>query len=161
MSTRAQTLAATFADTNHEVISTVEGIPDDRWGEPCADPDEKRSVGVVANHIADSYESTFGIARLASAGQPMPSVSWNMIHDMNAQHAAASSGATREETLTLLRERGDAVKSGIASLSDEQLDMTLVLPLFGPDEMTVEQLINALVIGHSSTHLPTIKGQVS
>jgi hypothetical protein len=133
-------------------------MPDDRWGARCSD--EERTVGVVANHIADSYESTFGIAQLGAAGQPMPQVSWDMIHDMNARHASENGNATKEETLVLLREGGEKVKSGIAGMSDEQLDQSLAL-LFGSDEMTVEQLIDALVIGHVSLHLPSIKEPVA
>lgn len=159
MSDRAQALADKFGTAHDETVKTVEGIPDDRWSSACHD--EERAVGVIANHIASSYESTFGIAQLGASGQPLPQVSWDMIHDRNAQHAAENGSCTKEETLALLREGGERTKSAIAAMSDEQLDQTLVLSLFGPDEMTVEQLIDGLVIGHIGMHLPSIKEPVA
>ena len=159
MSDRAQALADTFGAAHDETVKTVKGIPDDRWSARCAD--DERTAGVVAHHVAGSYESTFGIAQLGASGQPLPQVSWDMIHDRNAQHAAEKGNCTKEETLALLREGGERTNSGIAGMSDEQLDQTLVLPLFGPDEMTVEQLIDRLVIGHVSMHLPSLKGAVA
>ncbi len=159
MSDRAQALADKFGDAHSDVVKTVEGMSDDQWRAVCAG--EERTAGVVAHHVASSYDTTFGIAHLGAFGEPMPQLSWDAVHGINAQHASGNASCTKEETLAILKDRGPAVKSAIAQLSDEQLDKTLVLPLFGPDEMTVEQLIEAFVIGHIGMHLPSIQETVA
>ncbi|MBA2452946.1 MAG: DinB family protein [Chloroflexia bacterium] len=155
MSERAQAPADKFEDAHNEIVTTVEEMSEDRWKAMCAG--EERTVGVVAHHVASSYASTFGIAQLAASGQPLPTVSWDMIHDMNAKHASENSTCTKAETLALMRGEGERVRSGIAELSDGQLDQKFVLPAFGPDEITVEFLINMLVIGHVGMHVPSIQ----
>lgn len=155
MSDRAQALADKFGDASNEMVRTVEGMSDNQWRAVCAG--EERTAGVVAHHVASSYDGTFGIAQLGASGQPMPEFSSDALHGINAQHASDNANCTKEETLALLHEGGERVKSGIAGMSDEQLDRRLALPLFGSDEMTVEQLIDGLVIGHINMHLPSIQ----
>ncbi|MBA2453756.1 MAG: DinB family protein [Chloroflexia bacterium] len=159
MSDRAQSLADKFEDAHNEIVKTVEEMSEDRWKAICAG--EERTVGVVAHHVATSYGGTFGLVQLGASGQPMPELSRDMVDGGNAQHATGNASCTKEETLALLREDGERVRSGIAGMSDEQLDQKLVLSLFGPDEMTVEQLIDGLVIGHIGMHLPSIQSTVA
>lgn len=156
MSDRAQALADKFADAHKTAVAAVEGVSDERWRETCVD--EERPVGVVAYHVAASYASTFGVAQMAATGEPLPPVSWEMIHDMNAKQAEEQKDCTKAETLELMQEQGARITSEIAKLTDEQLDQTFVLQAFSPDEITVEYLVNMLVIGHIGIHVPSING---
>lgn len=157
MSDRARELADKFDNAHKEAVAAIESVSDGRWRERCVD--EERPVGVVAYHLAASYASTFGVAQMAATGEPLPPVSWEMIHDGNAKQAEEQKDCTRAETLELMREQqGKRVTSEIAKLTDEQLDQTFVLQAFSPDEINVEFLVNMLVIGHIGAHLPSING---
>lgn len=159
MSDRARNLADQFGAAQSELIDTVQSIPDDKWNLTCQN--DERSVGVMAHHIGMSISGTFEAVRLAGTGQPVPPMSWEMINTMNANHAIEYANVTKDEALECIRTNGEHVQKEIAQLSDETLDREILLPLIGQDHVTVESVIQSLVIGHLHMHLPDIKATVA
>jgi hypothetical protein len=158
MSARADALAKRFEEHNDAMIASVQNMSDADWSAP-AGPEDPRSRGVVAHHVAMSYQPTFGLLQAIANGQGMPPFTWDMIHAGNAQHAAGAANVTRDETLAALREHGQQVASALRGLSDEQLDATARIPMMGDHDISAEQLGDFLVIGHIGMHAASVRGE--
>jgi hypothetical protein len=156
---RSAALAASFEDAITGVAALVEGCSDAEWQQVCTG--EQWSVAVTAHHIAASTSPLMDFIGLVADGQPLPPITLDMIHDGNANHAQAFAQCTREETLVLLRDDGARVADRVRALSDEQLDRTAAVPLFGGAETSAQALIETLLIGHPKDHGGSIKAALS
>lgn len=152
--TRAQTLAERFEAANAEVIAAVEGF--DR-GTAAHSRDEGWPLPFTAWHIADGYGSVMGLITLAAEGQPLPPITREMLDAGNAANLAAHGACTREEAAAALRRHGADTASAIQALTDEQLERSAVLDLFGGATLTVELLIEGMLIGHTRGHLTSLQ----
>jgi hypothetical protein len=158
MSARAEALAKRFEEQNEAVIAGVQKMSDADWSAPAA-ADDPRPRGVVAHHVAMSYQPTFGLMQAIASGQGAPPITWDMIHAGNAQHAEGAANVTRDETVAALREHGQQVASTLRGLSDEQLDATAHVPMMSEHPLSAEQIGDYLVLGHIGMHAPSIKGE--
>lgn len=154
MSKRAKALARRFAEANRELIATVEAIPKDRWRAYCSA--EQWTVGVVAHHVASDHLILADVTGAIVSGDA-PAITWEMLHQINAEHLEAHRDCTQAETLELLRSGGEKVASTLRALSDADLERTAVLPFLGERPVTAEQFIEQAVIGHIGMHLPSIQ----
>jgi hypothetical protein len=159
MGERAQALADRFEAAHNDLVSTIESIPDDKWQLTCQN--DERPVGVVAHHVGVSYTSTFEAVRMAGTGQPVPPMSLDMLNAMNAEHAVENASCTKEDALAVIVKNGNHVRDEMANLDDALLDRDVHFPLFGPEPVTVERMLDMLVIGHIGMHLPNIKATVA
>lgn len=160
MSERAQRLADKFEQARNNLIATVESIPDDKWSLICQN--DERPVGVVAHHVGTAFSYTFEAAELAGTGQPVPPMTMELVNAGNAKHALEHGNCSKEDALEVIRKNGDHVRKGIAAMSDEHLDRRVNFPLVGgSDPVTVEQILDRLVIGHINVHLQDIKATVA
>ncbi len=152
MSERARTLAQQLEQANHDLITTIEGLSDAQWH--AKTPGDGRSVGVVAHHVAESHKAVLGLAKAAAAGQSVPNITMDMVHQGNAAHAAQHANCTKAETLPLLRQNGAAAVAAVRAFGDAELDRTLALPM---GTLTVAQLVERVLTGHAQDHHGTIR----
>jgi hypothetical protein len=132
----------------------VEGLTDAQWNTLV--PKEGRTAGVLAHHIAGS---TVPIAQACAAlanGQDF-SLTKQMLDGFNAHHAAEHAGATKAETLALLKSNALAATAVIRSLADSQLDNTGAVALFGGQQVSAQTLAQSAWIDHISDHWNSIK----
>jgi uncharacterized damage-inducible protein DinB len=155
MGQRSNELADRFEKANNAVIAAVERCSDEQWKKTCSE--EGWSVAVTAHHVGVSHEGIAGLVNLVATGKPTPPITMEMIDAGNAEHARASANCTKEETLALLREKGKAAAEMLRGFSDGQLDRTAPLTVAGGAEMSAEQIINRILIGHPENHLESIK----
>lgn len=153
-SERAGALAQRFKQANSEVIEAVERIPDGQWQTACEG--EGRAVGVVAHHVAVNYAITAQVAQAIVDGQA-PALTWEMLHQANAEHERQHADCTKAETLEILRRDGEQAAATISGLSDEELGRTATMPFVSDEPITTAQFVDAGVIGHISMHLPDIQ----
>jgi uncharacterized damage-inducible protein DinB len=156
MSERARTLAHQLEEANHALIATIEGLSDAQWH--AKTPDDGRSVGVVAHHVASSHKSVAGLATAIAHGQPVPTITMEMIHHGNAQHAAQHANVTKAETLALLRQNGAAAVATVRGFGDADQDKTVGFPM---GTMTVAQVVERVLTGHAQSHHGTIKKAIA
>jgi uncharacterized damage-inducible protein DinB len=156
MSQQSQALASRFEQASQEMIATVERCSDAQWKTQTSG--EKWSVGVVAHHVAQAHEAIAGFVRMIATGQPLPPLTMDMLHQMNAEHAKQFANCTKAETLALLRKNAAAAASTIRGLSDEQLDRSQ--PVMGGPPMTAQQMVEQVLIGHLQEHYGSIKATV-
>lgn len=157
MNARAQKLAQKFEQANQEVVATVEQMTDAEWKLPGAD--EGRTAGLTAHHIAVNYSALGGAVQSLTAGQAPP-ITWEMLHDANAEHMRSHATCTQEETLAILRTDGEQAANMVRNLSDNDLDRAGVIPFLGEQPVTTAQFIEAALIGHIHAHLPDIQAAV-
>jgi uncharacterized damage-inducible protein DinB len=156
MGQRSQALAEQFEQANRQMVATVERCTDAQWKSKMSG--EERSVGVVAHHVAQSHEGIASIVKLIATGQPMPPMTMNTIHQMNAEHAKQYASVGKDETLALLRKNAAAAAATVRGLSDEQLDRSA--PVLGGPPMTAQQMVERVLIGHVVDHHGGIKATV-
>src|SRR5213594_3694662 len=154
MGARAEQLAKKYDETCREMHTTVEKLSDADWKKTTSA--EKWSVGVVAHHVAQGHASIGNLVRLIATGKTPPTLTMEMIDQVNAEHARSFAACTKTETLELHR-RNVALASGIVrGLSDVELDRTAAV-LFGAPAMSAQQAIERLLINHINEHLGSIK----
>jgi len=154
MAARAEALAKRFEDASQALADAIRRLGDAEWKKTTSA--EKWSVGVVAHHVAQGHASIGNLVRLIATGKTPPTLTMEMIDQVNAEHARTFAACTKTETLELHR-RNVALASGIVrGLSDVELDRTAAV-LFGAPAMSAQQAIERLLINHINEHLGSIK----
>ena len=154
-STGVASLAEQVEATNEAVVAAAAACTPEQWQTPV--PEDGRPVGVVFHHIAFAYPFIGNWATQVANGEALPPLTYDDIHNINAQHASANAEATQEETLALLRKNGTAVIAQIQSLQDEQLERTAPFTLTGGKEIKARQVVEWFLISHANNHLNDIR----
>ena len=89
----------------------------------------------------------------------MPPFTMAMLDEGNAQHAREHANCTRAETLALHRSSAAAASAIVRGLPDAHLDHSGTL-LTGMPPMTVQQIVESILIGHVNEHLGSIRATV-
>jgi len=156
--TRAADYAARFRTVNDDAIATVSSCTDEQWQLPSVA--EGWTVAALAHHIAEVNGAFAGIVRkLAGGDSYTPSVSMEAIHENNAKHAKEYAEADRAETLDLLRTNGTAIVDTLSVIAETDWDR--VAGVFGGHELTIAQVIEYVVIGHTAEHLGSIQATLN
>jgi hypothetical protein len=153
MSSRADTLAERVQQANDALRETVEQSTPDQWRARCADGEWTQ--GFAAFHAANSIALIPVWVGALANGEPFTPVTFEQIDQMNAGFHAENAGRTREETLEAIRANSPASVEMVRNLSDEQLDRKVAFAV-GVPEMSVEQVIEMLMVGHPEAHRASI-----
>jgi hypothetical protein len=158
MGARAEGLAAKLEAAHNDLVAAIEGASGEDWNSTCSDGEWTK--GYAAYHAAANIGGISGMVRTVAGGQPFkPSVaSWDAINAMNAEHAKEHAGCTPADALELLRRDGPDAVAMVRGLSDEQLDIKVPPVMDGMPELSVEQHVEMVLIGHTTEHLRTIIG---
>lgn len=157
MSQRTQALVQRFNTANAELISYIAGCTEEELDRVTAG--EGWSVRVTAHHLAVSHEPVAGLAQLVGHGQPLPTLTLEMFHHGNAQHAAEYATVSKQTILDTLQRGGTQAGAIVSGLSDEALDRAGHFTLLNAD-ITAQAVIENILIGHISSHLASIKAAV-
>jgi hypothetical protein len=157
MGARAEMLAKQFEGKANELTAVIEKLSEADWKKVTAA--EKWSVGVTAHHVAGAHETIAGLARTLASGQTLPPFTMAMLDEMNAKHAKDFAGCTKAETLALHRKGSTDAAASVRGLSDSELDRTGVL-LTGMPAMSVQQIIEGVLIHHIEEHMGSIRATV-
>ncbi|MGB0387813.1 MAG: DinB family protein [Ardenticatenaceae bacterium] len=156
-SQRRQKVLTRFENFHADLLSFVETCSDEDWQKITSA--EQWSVGIVARHIGAAHYGVVGWVQLIMADQPLPPITMNMIHQMNAKQAEEHANCTQAEVLQLLQEEGEKVVSLISGLSDEELEHSTYFEVFNV-HMTVEQVIKNVIIRVPQGHFESMKATV-
>jgi hypothetical protein len=151
---RAQQIKAQFESVNAEVISMAQGCTDEQWRAPAAG--ENWPVAVVAHHIA-VVNSGFAamVNHLVEGNTYTPDTSMDEIHRQNAEHAREYANVGKQEVLDKLMSSGAAVVAALGKLEDRDLDRSA--GVYGGNPLSVGQVVEYIVIGHTSEHGGSIR----
>ena len=129
------------------------------WLTPVSDTD-RRTVGVIVNHVASVYPLEIGAAKTIANGQPITDVTWDAIKAMNAKHEIDEASTTKEATLELLRRNSSEAAAAVREFTDEQLDQAAPFSLSFGAPVTAQFVIEDHALRHSWHHLAKIRKAV-
>ena len=153
MSARAKELAAQFEQINQQVIDVIAGDTD--LSVIC--PSEGWTAAAIGAHIGGAHRGILeGLIQPIIAGREIPSAV-GPSDEGNAKQAAENATLPRDQILRLLRDHGAMATAYLRSLSDEDLDRTVSLPLFGENPVTAQQVIGWVLIGHAAEHANSLR----
>ena len=154
MGARGDELAKQFEAKVQEATAVLEGLSDAEWKKTTAA--ERWTVGVVAHHIAVSHQVLGGIIQTIAEGKPMPTLTMDALHAMNAQHARENAGCAKAETLALHQKNAAEVAALVRRLGDDELDRKATV-VVGLPPMGAGELAGGLLVGHVDEHLGSIR----
>ncbi len=157
MGAKGEALAKQFEGKVQEAAAVIEKLSDADWKKTTSA--EKWSVGVVAHHVAVGHEGIAGIIKTVSTGQPMPHFTMDMLHAMNAKHAQEYANCTKAETLALHTKNAAAAAALLRGLGDADLAKSAAVHV-GMPPMSVEQIVNGILINHVDEHVGSIRATV-
>jgi uncharacterized damage-inducible protein DinB len=155
MGKRAEVLAERIAQGHRELIAFVEACSEADWRTDC--PNEGWTVGVVVHHVASMLPAELDVIKTVASGQPVISVTAELVDQINAQHAKEYADCSREETLDLLRRNSALVVSAIREMSDAELDQAAPVSLHSDAPVTAQYLIEDHPLGHAYDHLTSVR----
>ena len=155
MSTRANELANRLEKGANQLLAFAEGLSQAEWETIC--PTEKRSIGVLVHHVASAYLVEVDLIRDLASSKAIEGVSWDMVDQMNAEHADTQASCSKTETLELLKQNSALAAGAVRALSDEQLDKVSPISLNWNAPLTTQYFIEEHPISHSYAHLASIR----
>jgi len=123
-------------------------------------PKDGRKVGVVVHHVANMYPIEIQLASLLASGQPITGVTWDVVANINLDHAKETDGITKEAALAMLKTNSAAAAAAIRALGDEQLDRAAQVSLNSDAPLTCQFFLEDHAVRHSYHHLAGIKAAV-
>ena len=154
-SSRANALATRLEQGAAALSNLARGFTDAEWKTPM--PHDGRTFGVIVHHVASQYTIEMELAQAIAAGKPIEGVTWAMVDQINAKHAAEFAGATKEAALDLLRRNSATAAAAIRALTDEQLDCAVPMSLYGDAPLTCQFFLEDHPVRHSYHHLAKIR----
>jgi hypothetical protein len=158
MSQRSNALADRL-EQGARALTTFAGAPSDaEWHARV--PQDGRKVGVVVHHVATMYPLEIQLAQMLAEGKPVAGVTWDDVHEMNAQHASEYDTVTQKAALDLLQRNSTAAAAAIRALSDEELDRAAPVSLNSDAPLTCQFMLEDHAVRHSYHHLARLRGAV-
>jgi hypothetical protein len=155
MSRRTEALAARLEQGARALAALASTLTDAEWHTRI--PKDGRKVGVVVHHVATMYPLEIQLAQLLGAGKPVAGVTWDVVHEMNAEHAKEYDAVTKEAALDLLRRNSTAAAAAIRALNDEELDRAAPVSLNSDAPLTCQFMLEDHAVRHSYHHLAAIR----
>ncbi len=156
MSRRAESLAARIEEGAAGLAAFAEGLSEAEWGTPIS-PTDRRTVGQVVNHVALVYPIEIELARSVAGGQAVTDVTWQVVAELNANHAREHSHVTKAAALDLLRQNSRQAAEAVRAFSDEQLDRAAPFSLSFGAPVTAQFVLEDHAVRHSWHHLARIR----
>ena len=155
MSKRSDALADRLEQGAAALANFAAALTNDEWN--VRTPKDGRKIGVIVNHVATVYPLEIEFAQMVAKGQAVTDLTMEVINAMNADHATANDGVTKEQTLDLLRRNSEAAAAAIRALSDEELDEAVSVSLYGGATLTCQFVLEDHAVRHSYHHLARLK----
>jgi hypothetical protein len=140
----------------------VESLSDAQWAmtgknfpDRMNDEDEGRSVGVIADHVAQVEPFIVERIQVMLAGEVPSPVDFRAI---NAKHAAQHANVSQADVASRLRANQKRIADAVRAIPDSQLDAMRETPV-GP--MSIAQRLERVLIGHIKAHEGSIKAATS
>ena len=155
MSRRTEVLAQRLEQGAKALATLASELTEEEWQTRL--PKDGRKVGVVVDHVASVYPIEIQLAQTLASGKAVTGVTWDDIHQMNANHAKEKDAVTKEAALELLRKNSAAAAAAIRALSDEELDRGETVSLYSDAPLTCQFFLEDHAVRHSYHHLAGIK----
>ena len=118
--------------------------------------EEGRTAGVVLHHIAYAFPFVVRWALGVARGEGAPAVTYDDVHALNHQHAAAQADVDSATTLALLESNAAAAREALGQLTDTDLQTSAPFALIGGNPVTTQQMVQWFLVNHAHNHLGSI-----
>jgi len=156
---RAAALADRIVEGAELLASFAEGLTDAEWSTPVS-PTDKRTVGVIVHHVASMYPIEIGAVQAIAGGNAVTEVTWDVVAQINADHAAEKADATKSEAIELLRKNSADAADAVRAMTDEALDTAAPFSLSYGAPVTAQFVIEDHPLRHPWHHLYRIKNAI-
>jgi hypothetical protein len=159
MSTRAEVLAQRITEGAEALAAYAQGLTEEQW-QAVVKPDG-RTAGVMVHHVASVYPIEIELATQIAHGNAITGVTWDVVAEMNAQHAKEQARVGKAAAIELLRCNSDVAAYAVRAFTDEQLDRATTVSQYADAPVTAQFMIEDHAVRHSWHHLARIKAAVS
>lgn len=158
---RAQLLADRIEEGAARLAEFARRLNDMEWNTPMIEGGKPgRTIGTVVHHVASIYPIEIAAARAIAAGNAVTQITWEVVNDLNARHAADTTNATRAETLDLLHTNSREAADVVRNLTDAELDRAAPFSLSYGAPVTAQFVLEDHAVRHSWHHLARIRKAV-
>jgi hypothetical protein len=158
MKKRTEALAKRLELGAQALEDFARGLTDEEW--QLQVPHDGRKIGVMVHHVGNMYPIEIDIAQKAARGEPIVGVTWDLVAEINAKHAAEQNAVTKEEAIAFLRRNSAAAADAIRAFNDEDLDVAVPVSLNGDAPLTAQFVLEDHAVRHSYHHLAKIKAAI-
>jgi hypothetical protein len=155
MGRRAESLAARIEE-GAAGLAAAQTLSEAEWGTPTS-PTDRRTVGQIVNHVALVYPIEIDLARSIAGGNSVTDVTWQVVADLNANHAREHPTVAKAAALDLLRQNSRQAAEAVRVFSDEELDRAMPFSLSFNAPVTAQFVVEDHAVRHSWHHLARIR----
>jgi hypothetical protein len=155
MSKRAEALAERLLEGAGALAAFAAPLTEVDWQTPI--PHDGRTVGVVVHHVGNMYPIEIDLAKKLAAGSPIVGVTWEVVADINARHAAEFRDVGKAEALEFLRRNSETAADAVRRFTDDELDRAARVSLNADAPLTAQFFIEDHALRHSFHHLAKIR----
>jgi hypothetical protein len=155
MNRRVQALSERFEQANLAVRIAIMGSSDEQLQRIC--PAEQCTGAALACHIASVHEVGTDWILAVLDGRGLPELSMAEINHVNQEFFVREANASRSKILILLERGGALASTHLRNLDDADLDRSSPFSLFGGAMISVQSLIEQVLIGDAIAHLISIR----
>jgi hypothetical protein len=157
-SRRAASLADRIEEGAAGLAAFAEGLSESEWRVPVSEGGRNgRTVGVIVAHVASVYPIEIDLARAIASGQAVTDVTWEVVAQLNANHAQEHAGVTKDAALELLRRNSREAAAVVREFTDDELDSAAPFSLSFGAPVTAQFVIEDHALRHSWHHLARIR----
>ena len=156
MNRRAELLADRIEEGAAGLAAFAGGLSEAEWRMPVSTTD-RRSVGLIVQHVASVYPIEIDLARAIASGKAVTDVTWEVVAKLNAQHAHEHAGVTKAAALALLRRNSHEAAAAVRAFTDDELDQAAPFSLSFGAPVTAQFVIEDHAVRHSWHHLARIR----
>ena len=153
---RAETLANRIEEGAAALAAFAEGLSEAEWRVPVSSRD-RRSVGVIVHHVASVYPIEIDLARTVASGKAVTDVTWEVVAELNAEHAREHAEIMKPAAIELLRRNSHEAANAVRTFSDDELDRAAPFSLSFGAPVTAQFVIEDHALRHSWHHLAGIR----
>ena len=157
MSRRAELLADRIEEGAAGLAAFVEGLSAAEWRTPMSGGNDRRSVGVIVDHVAFVYPIEVDLARKIGSGQAVTDVTWDVVAGLNAKRAGEEAEVTKAAALELLRKNSRDAAAAVRAFTDAELDRAAPFSLSFGAPVTAQFVIEDHPVRHSWHHFARIR----
>ena len=152
---RAQALADRIEQGADALAAFARTLSPAEWKMPV--PKDGRTIGVIVHHVANVYPLEVQLAQTLAAGKPIAGVTWDAVHEMNAQPCAGARGGRKGRGVGSSSTQQPGGRRGRANDSDEALDRAAPVSLNADAPLTCQFFVEDHALRHSFHHLARIR----
>ena len=156
MGRRAESLAERIEGGAAGLAAFAGGLSEAEWRTSVSETD-RRSIGVIVHHVATVYPIEVDLARAIANGKAVTDVTWDVVAQLNANHAREHAGVTKAAAVELLRRNSHEAAAAVRRFTDDELDRAAPFSLSFGAPVTAQFVIEDHALRHSWHHLARIR----